>query len=325
MRVTISTHDSPATYGGPGWRSRHATHADDVRGGVLWRTCGARSEVGALAEVLLARPVPAMFGGGSADDALLFEWPDVRRLERQAQDVAAFYESRGVTVSWAESHTAGAINFLFQRDLFVMTPEGAVLGRPASRQRAGDARDCAAALAGLGVPILATPRDEAWIEGADALWLDARTMIVGVGHRTNVAGARFLSRVLAEMGVDTVQVAMPAGVQHLLGVVNIVDRDLAVVRAGTITAEIAGRLKDARLDLVPIPRDPRDATAFGMNFVTLAPRRVVMPAGHDAVRTRLAEAGIDAATIEVDEYLKAAGGLGCLTGILRRLDSGSAD
>jgi len=310
----------PATYGGRGWRPRQATHADDCRAGRLWHPCGVRSETGELAAVLLARPTPAMAGVGSANDALLFAWPDMTRLAQQARDIASAYESHGVSVTWADSTAPGAINFLFQRDLFFMTPEGAVLGRPASEQRAHEARDCAAALAGLGVPILATPRADAWLEGADALWLDGRTVLIAVGHRTNASGARLLTGVLAEMGIETRLVQIPSGVQHLLGVVNVVDRRRALVRADKMTGEIAGCLRDARIDLLPVARDPRRPMAFGMNFVTLGPGRVVMPAGDDDVRRRLLGAGVHVCEVDVSEYGKAAGGLGCLTGILQRRD-----
>jgi N-dimethylarginine dimethylaminohydrolase len=55
-----------------------------------------------------------------------------------------------------------------------------------------------------------------------------------------------------------------------------------------------------------------------MNFVTLRPRRVLMPAGCQGVRARLEAEGIATIEVEIGEYLKAAGGVGCLTGVLRR-------
>ena len=47
---------------------------------------------------------------------------------------------------------------MFVADLMFMTPEGAILGRPASTVRAGEERLVARRLAELGVPILRVVR-----------------------------------------------------------------------------------------------------------------------------------------------------------------------
>ena len=57
---------------------------------------------------------------------------------------------------------------------------------------------------------------------------------------------------------------------------------------------------------------------LGMNFVTLSPGKIVMPSGAPEIKAKLAASGIEAHEIDVSEYLKGAGGLACLTGILRR-------
>ncbi|NTV13071.1 MAG: hypothetical protein HGA96_03920 [Desulfobulbaceae bacterium] len=44
---------------------------------------------------------------------------------------------------------------------------------------------------------------------------------------------------LSGMGVEVVEVALPVGVQHLLGVLNFVDRDLAVVNGRKVTEQLS--------------------------------------------------------------------------------------
>lgn len=309
--------DAPATYGGSGWRPRQGSHRDDVRTGTVWRRCGSCSEVAPLAEVVLAWPEAGLFGKGDPNDALFLSWPDPQRLQSQALALCDFYESQGVRVQWARGVVAGP-NVLFQRDLFFMTPEGAVLGRPGSQQRAGEARDAAATLAGLGVPILASPRGEALFEGADALWLDERTVLIGIGLRTNEAGAALVSRLLRDMGIDAIPVPLPPGVQHLLGIVNFIDETLAAVRADRVSDALLAILRTASVETLVCGPGGDVSDRLGMNFVTLAPRRVVMPAGCPSVRQRLAEAGVQVHELDVSEYRKGAGGIGCLTGILSR-------
>ncbi len=41
-----------------------------------------------------------------------------------------------------------------------------------------------------GVPIAAELAEPALAEGGDTLWLDEDTLVVGLGYRTNEAGAR---------------------------------------------------------------------------------------------------------------------------------------
>jgi N-dimethylarginine dimethylaminohydrolase len=262
-----------------------------------------------------------MFPASEPNDFLFLEWPNLERLQQQAQAIAAFYQSHGVAVRWVRVNPAELPNFLFQRDLFFMTPEGAVLARPASEQRAGEARFTAAALAEMGIPILGTPRGRATFEGADALWLDEKTVLIGCGLRTNEAGAGFVSSLLREMGVSTVKVKLPEEVQHLLGVVNFADSKLAAVRQDKATDELLGVLREAEVEVIACEPGPDVSERLGMNFVAVSPRQVVMPAGCPSVRSSLASAGVTIHEIDVSEYCKAAGGLGCLTGIIQRQTS----
>ena len=73
------------------------------------------------------------------------------------------------------SSGAGGIdkpNGFFIRDLMLMTPEGAIVTRPASNTRAGEERFVAEALGELGVPVLMTVHGEGTFEGADVSWID---------------------------------------------------------------------------------------------------------------------------------------------------------
>jgi N-dimethylarginine dimethylaminohydrolase len=242
--------------------------------------------------------------------------PDPDRLARQAEAVAAAFESAGVTVSWLEPAGAAPPNLLFARDLFFMTPEGAVLARMAAEQRAGEERFAAAALAARGVPILASPRGHATFEGADALWLDAQTVLVGVGRRTNAEGFACLARALADQGVAAHAVEVPATSQHLLGALVLVDEGLALTLRPTESIERALRSRGWRA--VALAADPETLERRAANLVTLAPGHVLMPAGCPRTTATLTALGLTCDAVEVGEYVHAAGALGCLTGVLHR-------
>ena len=247
----------PATFGGAGWRVREASHAEDVAAGRLWRRAGVAAEWAPLREVTLAVPGPEVDYPEHPDRWLMLARPDAARLRRQAEAVAAFYERQGVIAHRIRPAAPPPPNFLFQRDLYLMTPEGAILARPAPPQRAAEARPMAAALAGLGVPLLMPPRGGALFEGADALWLSPREVLVGVGVRTNAAAFEAIAGLLGGMGVVAEAVAMPAATQHLLGVVNVIDADLAAVHGGRLTPSIRDALTRRAAAPDPPPRTER--------------------------------------------------------------------
>lgn len=318
MTPTHGTGSEAATYGGPGWAGRALAHASEVAEGRHWRRSGVTSEVAPLREVLLSWPGDYLAATDDLDRLLLLEPVDLALMRRQTEGLMAFYEAHGVRVHVVSPETPPPPNFVFMRDVFFMCGEGAVLARMAAETRAGEERLAAEALARLGVPILVTVRGEATFEGADALWLDDKTVLVGCGLRTNRAGCRTVSNLMAEMDVTCVPVELPPGTQHLLGVVNFVDVDLAIMRADRPSAQLEEVLREQGVRIVVVPANDEVRKGLAMNFVTLAPRRVVMPAGAPETRRALERAGVTCEEAAVSEYLKAAGGLGCLTGIVRR-------
>jgi len=310
--------DQTATYGGPGWSTRPAAHADDVAAGALWRRCGVCSEVDPLRQVVIAAPGPELDYPEEADYWLMLERPDLALLTRQLDGLAERYRAEGVTVHRARPAVDPPPNFLFQRDLFFATPEGVVLSRPASPRRAGEARAAAEVLAALGVPILMTPRGGALFEGADALWVSEREVLVGLGVRTNRAAFDQLAGLLADMGVTATALPVPPATQHLLGALDFVDRDLVVSREDRFTEPLADAMRARGIEALVVPAVAEVTRGGGANFVTLGPRRLLMPAGCPETRRRYEGAGIAVVEAPLSEPLKAAGGAGCLTGILER-------
>jgi len=282
----------------------------------LWGRFGGACEVAPLREVLLTWPGEELRYVEEPAAWLMDGRPDLARLQAQAEAVAAAFEAEGVRVHWLRPRRRPPPNLIFARDLFFMTPEGAVLARMAAGQRAGEEAFAAEALAGLHVPILATPTGTATFEGADALWLDAAHVLVGTGRRTNAAGLALLRGVLGEQGVQVVQVEVPATSQHLLGALVFVapGRALTLRPTPSITAALAAH----GVEVLAVPVSEEVLRRRAVNLVCLGPDRVLMPAGCPQTRAWLEAQGLDCREVEVGEYVLAAGALGCLTGILRR-------
>jgi arginine deiminase len=305
-----------AAYGGENWSPRIASHREEI--GLLWEGCGINSEWTQLKSVLLHSPGPEMENLRDPEAAQMLEIPDLELASRQHDALALTYREAGVTVHYVDPSGTPSPNLIFCADLFFMTPEGAILARPASTVRAGEERWIARRLAELGIPILRTLRGNAVFEGADAHWLDEKTVIIGRGLRTNQEAINQISSSLNEMGVDAIAVDLPVGTMHLMGILRFLDKDLVLTWPYRIAWQAVEAIQERGYRVLYIP-DEAEATQNGaLNFVTLGPRQILIAAGNPITQTFLESQGVTCHTVQVNELHKAAGGIGCLTGVLER-------
>ncbi len=243
---------------------------------------------------------------------------DLALAQRQHDALAEALRDAGVSVHYVEPCRIPPPNLMFVADLLFMTPEGAILGRPASTVRAGEERSVARCLAELGIPILCTVRGEGTFEGADAAWVDPGTALLATGLRTNAPGAGQVVSLLRDMGVEVIQVGLPHGTMHLMGQLRFADQDLAVAWPGRVPYAAVEALRVRGFRVLFLPDEEEAKRGMALNFVTLGPRSVLMPDGNPTTQSFYEAAGITCQTVEVDELTKAAGGIGCLTGVLER-------
>lgn len=310
-----------AAYGGPGWAPRQRTHAEEI--GTLWAEGALDSEWRPLRRVLLKRP-GAELAVADADAAQYLAPPDPARAGAEHDGLAEAYRAAGIEVIEVGETDPPRPNAMFCADLFVATPAGAILARPASRVRAGEEIAVAAALAGAGVPILATLTGEATFEGADLMWLDAETALIGRGLRTNDAAIRQIAARLGGIGCGLVAVDLPVATMHLMGMLRILDRDLAVAWPGRTPYRAVAELRARGLEVAFLPGEDEAARGRALNVVTLGPRRILMPGGNPATRAWYEGLGVAVTETPCAELAKCAGAVGCLTGVVARARAGDA-
>jgi N-dimethylarginine dimethylaminohydrolase len=184
--------------------------------------------------------------------------------------------------------------------------------------RAGEERWVARRLADLGIPIIRCVRGRGTFEGADAMWLDRHTAIIGKGLRTNSDGAWQVEQTLNEMGVDVIQVDMPYGSMHFMGMLRLADSDLAIAWPNRLAYSAVEVLRERGFKVAFIPDEHEAVYGHAFNIVTLGPRQILMATGNSNTQSFYEDLGISCHTVEVGELTKAAGAMGCLTGIVRR-------
>lgn len=288
-------------------------------------TYGVNSEYAALTSVILYIPGAELGNYPQPERIQHLAAINHHGLQKEYAAVIASFAGLGIDVNLIDA-TAFTddrdyrYNMMYCRDLFLMTPEGAVLANMANAVRIAEPLYAARTLELLGIPLLHAVSGAGRFEGADALWVKDDLVLVGVGNRTNLEGYQQVKAVLARQGVTCAAIASyQSTTQHLLGSVQIVDKDLALVRHEIIDREIISFLETSHFTVVAIPENREVKTRQAMNIVTVAPRTVIMTAGCPATKALYQKAGLTiAAELDIGQLINGAGGLACATGIVTR-------
>lgn len=306
-----------AAYGGDGWSPRTQSHEQEM--GSLWTRCGIDTEWQPLRSVLVHRPGKEMdIPEGQANAFQFAENLDVGKARAEHDYMVECYQQHGVKVHYLDTGEDITPNQLYCADLFAMTPQGAVLARPASTVRAGEEVRVSRTLSKLNIPVIKMLTGNAVFEGADLMWVDQKTTVIGRGLRTNAKAIFQIETLLNEMGIDVYAFDMPYGCMHFMGMMRIVDKDLAYIWPRRTPHALVDLLTEKGFQVLPLP-DVDEATGnMAFNFIVLAPRKIMLAAGNPKTLAAYEGQGLECISVPVDELRKANGAMGCMTGILGR-------
>ncbi|MEJ7812285.1 MAG: arginine deiminase family protein [Gemmatimonadaceae bacterium] len=242
--------------------------------------------------------------------------PDYERAVSEYEAFADLVARHVPEVAFAPADDRAGIDSLYIHDPAVVVERGAVLCNMGKALRRGEPAAVERALIASGVAVIGRIEGEGRLEAGDVLWVDARTVAVGRGPRTNAEGIAQLAALLGEDVDEVLAVPLPAGAFHLLGLVSLVDRDLAVV-SPRLPRELRERLLARRVTLVEVPDEEHDT--LGCNVLAVAPRRCIMVDGSPRTAEQLERAGATVWRYDgVEISHKGSGGPTCLTRPLQR-------
>ncbi len=286
------------------------------------RRYGGQSMFAPLRRVLVKRPGES-FGGADPERWSYAARPDLAAARREHDSLVAILRRAGAEVVGHDRPQPGKADAIYVFDPALLTDRGAVVLAMGKELRRGEEAAMARRLEELGVPTLFRLDGAARAEGGDLLWVDEGTLAVGQGFRTNAEGLRQLRAGLEPNGIELVPVELPcfrgpAACLHLLSLVSIVDRDLAVVYPPLMAISFWRQLRDRGFRLIEVPEE--EFATMGPNVLALAPGHCLMLEGNPLTRERLLAAGCRVETYRGREISwKAEGGPTCLTRpILRR-------
>ena len=284
----------------------------------LWGDWGVDSEIGRLRSALLRRPGKEIENLKDPQAMAMKEAWDPEKVRYQQDVLADIYRSFGVDVRYVKDMGQCYPNGMYMRDLVFMTPEGAIVTRPAAKCRVGEEVYAAKALMELGVPIIKTINSGGIFEGACGLWMDRETCLLGYGYRCNPSGMAQVEEELRNMGVKhIIKVEIPRGRAHLDSFMAFADYTVALILRMVAPDTIYRELEEREFNIVDIP-SIEEFHSFCQNLVAIEPGRVVMPTGCPLTAKALERAGVEVIPVDVSEIIKGNGAIHCMTAFLKR-------
>lgn len=282
-------------------------------------------EFGRLKAVLLCRPHPYIKNITDPQAVLHAKKIDYAAILKEYEQIVKVYKKFNIKVFFINiplqylGDKMALYNIMFTRDIFFMTPRGAIVSRMSSVVRRGEVSHAQRTLQNLGIPVCKIIDGEGTFEGADALWVNKKLVMLAVGNRTNRAGFLQVQKQLGKDDIKCMPVSAPPGVLHLLGALQFIDSDTALAREELIGLEILDFLERAKIKVSLIPDSTEIRKRHALNFVIISPRKIIMPKGCPRTKRLYERLGIKvAAELAVSELVNAGGGLACATGILAR-------
>ena len=245
---------------------------------------------------------------------------DAARIAEEHEGLRAALTASGAEVVVADPAADCNPDAIYVYDPALIADAGAILLRPGKVKRRGEVDSMRTDLQAAAVPIAAALSDPALAEGGDTLWLDETTLVVGLGYRTNEAGASQLAEALPSTAVITVDLPHyhgPTEVMHLMSLVSPLDRDLALVYLPLMPVRLVELLRGRGYELVEVPDE--EFESMGCNVLALGPRVALALEGNPETRRRMEAAGVDVRVYRGEELSrKGDGGPTCLTRPLER-------
>ena len=284
------------------------------------------SMVGTLERVLVCSPKTA--GWNQAECAapwqeLAFHHaPDFIRAQSQHETLCRELTSAGADVIEMTPSPKLSLDAVYAHDASLVTDFGLIVMRPGKPNREAEGPHHGQFSESVGIPVFATIELPATTEAGDIVWLDAQTLLIGRGCRTNAAGIEQLRALLAPKGIDVISAPLPYGngsgeCLHLMSLMSLLDGQTVLVDLPWLAVETVELLQTRGFRLIEI--DYSERNTLGCNVLSLGNKRLLSIEENQRTNTKLRQAGFDVRTFPGSEIcINGSGGPTCLTRPLLR-------
>jgi dimethylargininase len=243
--------------------------------------------------------------------------PDGELAEVQHGGLREALEDAKIEVVDLPASQALTMDGVYTHDPSLLTDGGAITLRMGKVSRQGEPARHEALYEAISVPILGKIEAPGTVEGGDLVWLDAETLLVGHGYRTNAEGIHQLRLILTSVGARAVESPLPHGqgpgeCLHLMSLMSIIDERTALVDLQWLTVPTVDLLRTMEFDLIEIA--PEERATQATNVLSLGNKKLVAIEENRVTNERLRSAGFQVTTFPAGEICQnGCGGPTCLT------------
>jgi N-dimethylarginine dimethylaminohydrolase len=292
----------------------------------ILRLFNGHSMVGELEYVLVCSPRTA--GWNQPERAarwreLGFQHPpDFKTAQAQHEEMCRQLEAAGAEVVESPPALDLSLDAVYAHDALFPTDFGLIVMRPAKANRVFEGRHQASFCLYFGHLAKAKIVSPGTTEAGDMIWLDEKTLLIGHGYRTNVAGIAQMRDLLAPRGVQVLSAPLPYGpgpsaCLHLMSLISLLDEHTALVDLPWFAVETVELLKSRDYVFVEIDYSERETLAC--NVLSLGERRLLALEENRKTNQKLRDTGFHVSTFAGSELcINGGGGPTCLTRPLQR-------
>ncbi|MDD4973260.1 MAG: arginine deiminase family protein [Bacteriovorax sp.] len=278
-----------------------------------------RSEFGKLVSVIIFIPGKEIHQISQPSQVQHLSVINYKVLQNEIKEIKKFFIKNKIQVLEMNSikKFTSPPNLIFARDLFWNGPKGIILSRMGSMIRASEEKYILKCIIDNNQHLHHVVGSPSTFEGADLLWLTSKELLLGLNNRTNKSALNELQQLLPDIKIHAIP--LPKNIQHLLGLIQIIAPQKALIRSQIAPKVLLQILEARKFKLIDIPEIDEVTKLQGMNIVTISPNQIIMPNDCPELQTIYQDNKIKVIkTFKVSELRKAAGGIACATGILKR-------
>jgi len=248
--------------------------------------------------------------------------PDFKAAQSAHDKLCEFMAQAGADVLALPASTDLTLDALYTHDATLPTNQGLILMRPGKSNRIPEAQDQAEFLAPKGIPTAGKITSPATTEAGDIVWLDARTLLVGQGYRTNKLGIDQLRAILAPHQIEVIPAPLPHGqgpaaCLHLMSLMSMLDGQTILVDLPWLAVQTVELLRARNFRLIEIDYSERETLAC--NVLSPGNNRLIAIEENAKTNARLRQSGFEVQTFPGKELcINGNGGPTCLTRPLQR-------
>lgn len=239
---------------------------------------------------------------------------DKARMKEEYESLKAIYRKEGIQVEELPADP-GRPNCVFARDFGGCIREGYILGRYHIALREKETADYKEKMKALGVPLVCQVK-EGHFEGGDFIFLDEKTLAIGMVARSDEAGVEEIRRAVEPLGYTVLSVPADPVYLHVDLLFNLVAPHLALAYRKALPEEFLEEVKKRDIDMIDVPDDR--VMHLGSNVQALGDGKVVALASNHAVNVLMERKGLTVIEADITEICKSGGGPHCMTFPLER-------